>query len=112
MTLEERVAKLEKQFANFNRAYLQSQKNQTSVTSKVDTTSNNVETLTPYTDQKNGYIGDTEVLFTGVPAGKLSVFIEDSEGNYPNYTIERISDKITVSFDPLEYVATITISVS
>lgn len=72
---------------------------------------NQVESMTPYTETKTAYILDTEVTFENVPAGNLTVYIKDSEDNYPNYTIERIQDRVTVHFDPLEYVTKVTISI-
>lgn len=72
-----------------------------------------VEAVTPYKETKTAYIGDTEVAFD-VPegtGGHVTVFVEDSEGNYPLYTLERTGDRITVTFEPLEYVTTITISI-
>lgn len=70
-----------------------------------------VEAITPYTESKTGYLGDTEVVFTGVKEGNLSVFVKDENGGYPNYAVERIGDIITVHFEPLEYITTITISI-
>lgn len=69
-----------------------------------------VSDVTPYTETKTAYIGDTEVVFD-VPEGNLTVYIKDSEGNYPDFKVERIDDKIKVSFEPLEHVTTITISI-
>ena len=66
----------------------------------------------PYKQTKTAYIGDTEVVFENVLAGNLSVFVEDSEGNYPDFTIDRAGGIITVTFAPLEYVTTITISIN
>ena len=65
----------------------------------------------PYTATKTAYIGDSEVVFMDTPEGNLSVYIKDSEGNYPSYTVERISDRIRVSFEPVEYVTEVTISI-
>lgn len=112
MNYEYEIKQIKLQLQNLQEIVLKMSRNNTEEVSKREQTTAQVDSLTPYTDQKNAYIGDTEVLFTGVPAGKLSVFIEDSEGNYLNYTVERINDRVTVSFEPLEYIATITISVS
>jgi hypothetical protein len=65
----------------------------------------------PYTATKTAYIGDSEVVFPDAPEGNLSVYVKDSEGNYPSYTVERISDRIRVSFEPVEYVTEVTISI-
>ena len=70
-----------------------------------------VAAITPYTETKTGYIGDTEVTFDTEEKGSLTVYVEDSEGNYPDYSVERTGNRITVTFEPLEYVTTITISI-
>lgn len=72
---------------------------------------NDISRITPHTYTKTAYIGDSEVVFSNVPEGNLSVYIKDSEGNYPSYTVERISDRIRVSFEPVEYVTEVTISI-
>lgn len=70
-----------------------------------------ISDIKPYTATKTAYIGDNEVVFSDAPEGNLSVYIKDSEGNYPSYTVERISDRIRVSFEPLENVTEVTISI-
>lgn len=70
------------------------------------------ESLMPYTDTKQAYIGDIEVSFSNVPAGNLTVYVSDEEGNYPGYTVSRNYNTITVQFEPLEYVTTVTISIA
>ena len=68
--------------------------------------------VTPYTDTKTAYIGDTDVVFTGAKSGNLSVFIASDEGSEIGYTLDRIGDMITVRFTkPLEYVTEVTISI-
>lgn len=111
MTLEERVAKLEKQMKRLNGSLLQMQKNQTPQTETLDNTVSGLDAITPYTETKTAYIGDTEIVFTDVPDGNLSVYVKDVEGNYPNHTIERLLDKVTVRFDSLENLTEVTISV-
>lgn len=69
-----------------------------------------ISNITPYTETKTAYIEDTEVIFEGVANGELTVYVRDSEGNYPNYTIERMGDIVKVLFEPLEYITTVTIS--
>lgn len=70
-----------------------------------------VAAITPYTETKTGYIGDTEVTFDTEEKGSLTVYVGDSDGNYPDYSVERTGNRITVTFEPLEYVTTITISI-
>ena len=67
-----------------------------------------VSDITPYTESKTAYIDDTEVVFTNVPAGNLSVFTSNSI----SFQVARLDNSVAVRFDPLEEVTTITISVS
>lgn len=61
--------------------------------------------IMPYTETKTAYIGDTEVTFMTDKTGNLTVF-------FPHpYTVERLTDRIIVSFDELEEVTDITISI-
>ena len=78
---------------------------------KADDTANQVKAITPYTETKTAYIGDTEVIFTDIKDGNLSVFVKDENGNYPDFSVDRNGDIITVYFEPLEYITTITISI-
>lgn len=59
----------------------------------------------PYTETKTAYIGDTEVTFMTDRPGNLTVFFQ-----HP-YTVERLTDRIIVSFEELEEVTDITISI-
>lgn len=70
-----------------------------------DFTEVKVDAVTPYTETKQAYIGDTEVTFYDVPSGNLTVFFDKP------YTVERHADRIIVSFEELEEVTEITISV-
>lgn len=67
--------------------------------------------ITPYTASKTAYIEDIEITFTDVPNGNLTVSMVDTEGNYPKYTVFRSGDKVEISFEPLQEVTTVTISV-
>lgn len=62
----------------------------------------------PYIDTKTAYIDDTEVVFTNVPTGSLLVSFGD--GNM-NYSVIRNDGTITVSFEALEEVTKVTITV-
>ena len=71
-----------------------------------------VSNITPYTETKEAYIGDTEVVFNTDVSGNLSVYVVNSEGNAPSYTTTRAIDHIKVVFDsPLETTAKVTISI-
>lgn len=64
-----------------------------------------VRKLTPYTETKTAYIDDTEVIFYTEKQGHISVYFDKP------YTIERFSDRIVLTFEPLEEVTDITISI-
>jgi len=72
-----------------------------------------VANVTPYTETKTAYIGDTEAVFTYSGAGCLSVYVMDNNGEVPAHSIKRTQDFIEVAFDePLEEVTTVTISIN
>lgn len=64
-----------------------------------------VSDVTPYTDTKTAYIDDTEMVFTNVPEGNLTIYF-----NKP-YTLVRDEDRLLISFEALEEVTQITISI-
>lgn len=73
---------------------------------------NKADSLTPTVLTKQAYIDDTAVVFNNVPSGNITVYVEDANGSFLNYSVSRVTDMITVSFDkPLEYTATITLSI-
>ena len=65
----------------------------------------NFDAVSPKTYTKTAYIEDTELTFTDVPSGNLTVYCP------VNYTVERQDNKITMYFEPLEEVTEITISI-
>lgn len=67
-----------------------------------------VDDITPYVETKIGYYGETEKTFYNVPEGRVSVFFSDYNGSY---SINRIEDRLTVSFDTLENETDITIQI-
>ena len=105
MTLEQRVEKLEKLYANLSDSFITAQKNQVVNTAKTDDNSNNIKTLTPYTETKIGYFGETEKTFYNVPEGNVTVY------GLSEYTLDRISDRLTLTFDALTEQTNITISI-
>lgn len=65
---------------------------------------NKIEEITPYTETKTAYIGDTSATFQN-HEGNLTVF-------FPHpYTVERLTDRITITFDELQEVTDISISI-
>ena len=71
----------------------------------IDQLGKQTEAITPKQFTKTAYIEDTEVVFTGVPSGNMTVYC-----TVP-HTVERDGDRVTVKFEPLEEVINITISV-
>lgn len=107
MNIEERVRILENKVAQLSEAFLNAQRQNVPIVSKVDDTANKVVEITPYTDSKTAYIGDTEVVFTNVPQGNLSVYFDTPT----DYSVERTKDAILVTFDALDEVTEVTISI-
>jgi hypothetical protein len=65
-----------------------------------------ISAITPYTQTKKGYYGETEKVFYGVPQGNVTVFC-DAENTY-----SRIEDRLIVKFtDALTDTVDITIMV-
>lgn len=113
MNVEYEIQKLRADLNNLQTAFLQSQRNASATVGKVDDTSNKVVAITPYTDVKTAYIGDTEAIFTGVPQGNLSVYAVDSDDQYVAFYLERMNSTLVVHFEfgALEKMTTVTISV-
>lgn len=105
MTLEQRVEKLEELYANLSESFIQAQKNQVVNTAKTDDNSNNIKAITPYTETQIGYYGETEKTFYNVPDGNVTVF------GLKEYSLDRISDRLTITFDALSEQTEITISI-
>ena len=99
------IEQLEKRVAQLEQMVLQIARGNVNTIGKVDDT---VTAITPYTETKTAYIGDTEVVFENVPGGNLSIFGLLSR----LYRVERDSDKVTITlFEPLEDVTEVTISI-
>ena len=107
MNYEKAISDLEKRVAQLEQLVLQIAKGNVNTIGKVDDTSNKVTAITPYTETKTAYIGDTEVVFTNVPQGNLSVYFDTPT----DYSVKRTNDAIAVTFDALDEVTTVTISI-
>ena len=108
MNYEYEIDKLKKAVANLNNTVLQMAKNSTKEVSKTDNTANEVKAITPYTETKAAYFGETEKTFYNVPDGNISVFFTNYNGASLAY---RVNDRVTISFDALTEQTDITISV-
>ena len=71
----------------------------------IDQLGRQTEAITPKQFTKTAYIEDTEVVFSGVPTGNMTVYC-----SVP-HTVERDGDRVTVKFEPLEEVTEVTISI-
>ena len=71
----------------------------------IDQLGKQTEAITPKQYTKTAYIEDTEVDFSGVPTGNMTVYC-----SVP-HTVERDGDRVTVKFEPLEEVTEVTISI-
>ena len=67
-----------------------------------------ISELTPYTETKTAYFGETEKVFYDVPTGNMSIFFTNYNGDY---STSRVNDRVTISFDALTEQTDITISV-
>lgn len=74
-------------------------------TPQIDKIEEAIKAVTPYTETQTAYIGDTEKVFYTDRTGNLTVFFPGK------YSVERLSDRIIISFDELEEVAEITITI-
>lgn len=105
MTLEKRVERLERLLENLQESFIQAQANQVINTAKTDENANKVDEITPYTETKIGYFGETEKTFYDVPQGNVTVY------GLSQYNMSRISDRLTITFDALSEQTEITISI-
>lgn len=64
-----------------------------------------IKAVTPTTMTKTAYIDDTECIFENVPTGNVSAYM-----TVP-HTVEREGDRVTVRFEPLEEVQTVTLNI-
>lgn len=99
---------IQTQIDSLNSAVSSLQETQIQHTENIVALNQEMSELTPYTETKTGYFGETEKTFYNVPEGNVSVFFDNYNGNY---STERIEDRLVVSFDALEHETNITISI-
>ena len=69
-----------------------------------------VSEITPYVMSKDVYIGETECVFDLVKNGNINAWVTTKDAQLPcNFDV--IENKIIVSFDELEEVGTVTVSI-
>ena len=108
MNYEYEIQKLQSQVANLQESLIQMARNNTPIVGKVDSTANEVKAITPYTETKLAYYGETEKTFYDVPLGNMSVFFTNYNGDY---SASRVNDRVTISFDALNEQTDITIMI-
>ena len=102
MTIEQRLSNLENlvnalsKKIDDNKFYQQAD---------IDGTRQNISEITPYTETKTGYYGETEKTFYNVTDGNVAVY------GLTEYTMDRVANNITLTFDALEKETNITVSI-
>ena len=105
MNLEERVTNLE----NLVNALVKSRALDKMYTeADINGTRQSVANITPTVMTKTAYYGEKEKTFYDVPKGNISVFFDNYNGDY---SINRVQNRLIVSFDTLKEKTNITISV-
>lgn len=79
--------------------------------SRINSVSNRVSNITPYEESKTAYLQDSEVSFNKVKDGMVSATCITESGITVPSTIEYRNNEIVVMFEPLEEVATVSISI-
>ncbi len=108
MITESRIKAIENRLDELTKNFIQTQQNQVPIISKVDETSNKVDEITPYKETKTAYFNEKEKTFYNVPQGNILVQFSNYQGSY---AINRIADRVTVSFDQLTENTDITITI-
>lgn len=108
MNYDIEIQNLKARLDSLQESFIQFGINNTNTVSKADETSNKVEQITPYTDTKTAYYGDTSVTFYDAPQGRVSVFIDGYGGGY---SVSRESSRLIVAFDALDKQTEVTISI-
>lgn len=74
---------------------------------------NKIEEIKPYEAVERASFGDTEVVFTGVPNGVVTIDAESLEHSFPDFHVNRDGDIVRVFFDePLSYAADVRLIVN
>lgn len=105
---ESRIKNIENRLDELTHNFLQAQQNQVPITLKVDETSNKVDNIVPYMDTKTAYYAEKEKTFYNVPQGNILVQFSNYQGSY---AVNRIADRLTVTFEQLTDNTDITITI-
>ena len=77
---------------------------------QISAVSSQVSAITPYEESKTAYIGDTEVRFDNVPQGNISAYLVVNGLQVPCEVVT-YENYVIITFEELEEVGTVTISV-
>ena len=75
---------------------------------RISSVNNRVNEITPYTETKMAYYGEKEKIFYNAPTGNVSVFFDNYNGDY---SINRVENRLIISFDTLTKSTNVTISI-
>jgi len=82
------------------------------INARINALSSNVNEITPYTDSKLVGIQDMECIFQNVTKdGSLTANLKTDSGLFLPCEVARVDTNVRVTFDKLEEVATVTISI-
>ena len=105
MSIEERLSNLENLVNHLSQAVTD---NKFYTDADIAGDRQSISAITPYTETKTAYYGEKEKTFYDVPNGRVSVYFTNYGGDY---SISRVCDRLTVSFDTLTEQTDITISI-
>lgn len=78
------------------------------ISKQISALNKRINDITPYTENKIAYYGENEKVFYNVPQGNVTVFFDNYNGFY---NVDRVENRLIVSFDTLVEATNITISV-
>ena len=105
MTLEERVRILEEEVGGLISARA---KDKMYTDADINGTRQSVANITPTVIMEKAYYGESEKTFYDAPMGITSVYFSNYTGAY---SVNRVSNRLIVSFDTLSEPTDITISI-
>lgn len=110
--LEERIDKLEENLKivadNLNGLIKMVSTLRTNTDADINGTRQSVANITPTVITEKAYYGESEKTFYDAPMGNVSVFFSNYTGAY---SVNRVSNRLIVSFDTLSEPTDITISI-
>ena len=101
-------AELTQRLEKLEQSFFASRSREVDNTYRSEDALNKADALTPYTETKTAYFNEKEKTFYDVPSGNVTVLFDNYNGNY---SVSRVADRVTVSFDTLTEQTNITISI-